>query len=80
MDLYIDPTGVITCLYDEAIALPALGKLTIRRASHVEPDPDGQWWADLSPTGGPRLGSFPTRSAALQAEADWLNDNVFPHS
>lgn len=79
MDLYVDPTGTTTCLYDEAIALSALGKLTIRRASHVEPDFQGQWWADLSPSGGPRLGPFPVRSEALQAEAAWLTDNVFTH-
>ena len=30
----------------------------IRRASHVEPDEAGRWWADLSPVGGPRLGPF----------------------
>ena len=79
MDLYIDPTGLSSCLYDEAISLSALGKLTIRRASHVEPDQDGQWWADLSPSCGPTLGPYPTRSGALQAESAWLTDNVFTH-
>ena len=39
-----------------------------RRASHVEPDADGRWWADLSPVAGPRLGPFEVRSAALDAE------------
>ncbi len=77
MDLYIHSSGAIICLYDEAIALSALGKLTIRRASHVEPDALGQWWADLAPSNGPCLGPFSTRSAALQAETAWLNDNVF---
>lgn len=77
MDLYIHPSGITTCLYDEAISLSALGKLTIHRASHVEPDARGQWWADLAPSGGPRLGPFSTRSAALRAETAWLNDNVF---
>ncbi len=77
MDLYIGPTGITTCLYGEEISLSALGKLTIHRASHVEPDPQGQWWADLSPSGGPHLGPFPTRSVALQTETAWLTDNVF---
>lgn len=77
MDLYIDLTGNSTCLYGEAISLSALGKLTIRRASHVEPDSQGRWWADLSPSGGPWLGPFPGRTAALQAETDWLTDNIF---
>ena len=79
MDLYIDPTGLTSCLYDEAISLSALGKLTIRRASNVEPDQDGQWWADLSPSRGPLLGPYPARSAALQAESAWLTANVLTH-
>lgn len=77
MELYIDPTGVTTGVYDEAISLAALGQLTIHRASHVEPDTHGEWWVDLAPSGGPRLGPFSLRSAALQAETSWLTDNVF---
>ena len=79
MDLYIHPSGITTCLYDEAISLSAFGKLTIHRASHVEPDSEGQWWTDLSPSGGPRLGPFAVRSAALQAEVVWLTDHVLLH-
>lgn len=47
------------------------------RASHVEPwDADPmQWGADLSPVGGPMLGPFTTRRAALDAEVAWLNAN-----
>ncbi|MHB8860928.1 MAG: hypothetical protein ACYC6N_00885 [Pirellulaceae bacterium] len=44
----------------------------ISRGSHVEPDAAGNWYADLSPVGGPLLGSFSHRSAALAAERDWL--------
>ena len=58
--------------YAEAIDLGALGGVTIRRASHVEPDQEGRWWADLGPVGGPRLGPFGVRSAALAAEVQWL--------
>lgn len=72
MLLRIDPGGAITCLYSEAIDLPALGALRIRRASHVEPDEHGSWWADLAPVGGPHLGPFALRSEALQAEQAWL--------
>jgi hypothetical protein len=72
MLLHIDPGGAVRCLYGEAIDLSALGAPAIRRASHVEPDPGGRWWADLSPVGGPRLGPFPARSAALAAEQSWL--------
>lgn len=54
----------------------AVGAVQIRRASHVEPDNTGQWWADLSPVCGPRLGPFPRRDAALSAEVDWLDRSL----
>ena len=76
MDLFIDPTGHTTCLYGEAIPLNSLGSLTIRRASQVEPDDQGAWWADLSPSDGPNLGPFTTRTEALEAEAAWLTDRL----
>ncbi len=60
------------CVYGEQIPLRALGELQIRRASYVEPDEQGRWWADLSPVGGPKLGPYPDRSDALAAEALWL--------
>ena len=72
MDLVIDPAGRVRCLYGEAIDLSALGPLSVRRASHVEPDVDGRWWADLRPVNGPRLGPFDRRSQALAAEGLWL--------
>lgn len=75
MQLMISPQGECRCLYGEAIPLSELGRLSITRGSHVEPDADGQWWADLSPVDGPRLGAFSTRSAALAAEAEWLTLN-----
>ena len=68
MRLLIDPQGVIQTVYGEEIDLGALGQLTIRRASHVEPDERGRWWVDFSPIGGPRLGPFIARSQALKAE------------
>jgi hypothetical protein len=75
MDLVIDPAGEVRCLYGESIVLASIGELSIRRASHVEPDDEGSglaWWADLSPSGGPRLGPFARRSEALAAEERWL--------
>lgn len=76
MQLIIQPDGAIRCLYSEAIALPTLGRLTIRRASHVEPTADGQWLADLSPLQeGLVFGPFQHRSQALEAEEDWINAN-----
>ena len=52
--------------------LDTLGQPHIQRASHVEPDGRGQWIADLAPVGGPKLGPFSLRSAALEAERRWL--------
>ncbi len=74
MHLVVEPGGKVRCLYGEQIDLACLGELTIRRASHVEPE--GQsWFADLSPMGGPRLGPFARRSQALEAEEAWLQQN-----
>jgi hypothetical protein len=72
MFLTIDPQGGVRCVYDERLDLTALGALCIRRASHVEPDETGRWWADLAPVAGPRFGPFRQRSQALTAERDWL--------
>jgi hypothetical protein len=65
-------------LYDERLELSELGRLTIRRASRVEPTDNGQWTADLSPLGGPILGPFPLRSSALTAEEDSITRNRLP--
>jgi hypothetical protein len=72
MQLVIEPQGHVRCLYAEAIDLSSLGKLAVRRGSHVEPDGQGQWTADLSPVSGPVLGPFVLRSEALAAELAWL--------
>lgn len=74
MMLIVDTQGGVRCVYIEAVDLTALGPLSIQRASHVEPDEKGQWWADLSPMNGPKLGPFTVRSAALAAEATWLEN------
>jgi hypothetical protein len=79
MQLVIDPTGEVRCVYDEALPLAELGRLTIARGSHVEPSEVGQWTADLSPVGGPLLGPFATRSEALSAECAWLELNWLSH-
>ena len=69
----VQRTGRVRMIYDERLDLRGLGQPHIRRASHVEPDDKGQWWADLSPVGGsPTLGPFHLRSAALEAETQWL--------
>ena len=75
MQMIVQPNGHVRCLYGEELDLHRLGKLRIKRGSHVEPTVDGQWTADLSPVAGPVLGPFSTRSEALAAEAAWLETN-----
>ena len=73
MDLVVDPSGVVRLVYADGLDLAALGRPVIARASHVEPDADGRWTADLAPVGGPVLGPFDRRGEALAAEAAWLD-------
>lgn len=75
MQLVIQTDGNVRCLYGEALDLHCLGRLAIARGSYVEPTEDGQWKADLSPVDGPVLGMFRSRSQALQAEREWLEQN-----
>jgi hypothetical protein len=77
MRLRVEPGGVVRCLYSEAIDLSRLGAASIRRASNVEPDEHGRWWADLALVKGPRLGPFVLRSQALDAEQSWLEAHWF---
>ena len=75
MDLIIESTGLVRCVYEESIDLSRIGKVDIRRASHVEPTSGGQWIADPAPVDGPKLGPFQNRSEAIEAELDWLQSN-----
>jgi hypothetical protein len=72
MRLLVLPDGTVKAVYAEAIDLTALGPLHVTRASSVEPDRLGRWTADLGPVGGPLLGPFDRRGAALDAELAWL--------
>ena len=72
MELVIGVDGVARCIYAEALDLREIGKLQITRASHVEPDAEGCWWADMGPSGGPVLGPFRSRSEAITAESKRL--------
>ena len=77
----VRPDGTLEFIYaDKLRPLMELGDTKIRRASHVEPTSDGKWEADLSPENGPILGPFETRQEALDAEVDWLKENVLSQS
>lgn len=77
MEILIRPNGQIRCLYDETLDLSRFGPPQIVRASVVEPDAHGQWFADLTESHGPLLGPFPQRGAALAAEREWLKQELF---
>ena len=76
MELVVGVDGSARCIYDEALDLREIGRLTITRASHVEPDAEGNWRADMGPSGGPMLGPFRSRTEALGAERGWLNQRM----
>jgi len=76
MTLLVSAQGAVRCVYAEDFDLTSLGALEISRASHVEPDKTGRWWADITPVGGPVLGPFGRRSDALAAEQRWLDGNL----
>ena len=78
-ELVVDAGGDVRCVYSEELDLRELGKLQITRASHVEPDRDGFWWADMGPVGGPVLGPFKNRTEALQAETAQLSEALLKH-
>jgi hypothetical protein len=77
LKLKISRNGQISAIYsDDLTALMSLGQSKIRRASHVEPCPDG-WSCDLSPVAGPFfLGPFSLRSEALAAEVKFIEENI----
>ena len=72
MEPVVGAGGEVRCIYDELLDLREIGKLQITRASHVEPDAEGCWWADMGPVDGPVLGPFRSRTEALGAERGWL--------
>lgn len=75
--LIVRPDGTIQTIYNDCLK-PVLeqGTVSIKRASHVEPDHNGEWVADMSPVNGPQLGPFPLRQTALEAEVRWLYQNT----
>ena len=74
--LVVGPQGDVRCVYAEVLDLAAIGCIRVTRASHVEPDGTGHWWADITPARGPVLGPFDRRSDALAAECRWLEENL----
>ena len=71
----VTTNGETRMVFDDRVDLRSVGRISIRRGSHVEPTLIGHWTADLSPVGGPILGPFDKRSEALAAEVAWLHRN-----
>jgi hypothetical protein len=76
LQMVVGTDGTVCFIYSELLDLASLGQVQIDRASHVEPDEQGRWWADLSPVQGPVLGPFDLRSDAVAAEVGWLECHV----
>ena len=76
--IVIRADGAAVFVHDDSLAaaMRPVGPQKVRRASHVEPDGNGGWTADMSPVGGPVLGPFATRKAALLAEHEWLEPRL----
>ena len=72
MILSISSKGDIRGIYTVEFPWRELGKTLVKRASNVEPDHLGLWWADLSLSKGPKLGPFAKRADAIAAEVRWL--------
>ena len=68
--------SVAVLIYEDGHPLLALGRPEITRASHVEPNEDGLWVADMGPVGGPRLEKQATSALAIDQEIDWLKQNL----
>ena len=74
----VSPGALVRFLYTDSLSgLLNIGEATIKRASMVEPNKANLWVADMSPSGGPKIGPFVLRDDALVAEHEWLHDNNF---
>ena len=72
MIISIDTQGNVRGIYTDDFPWRELGKTLVQRASHVEPDDLGLWYADLSLSGGQKIGPFARRADAIAAEIAWL--------
>lgn len=82
LSLRVDSNGNVTFVYHDKLkqVLKCLGAMNVFRASHVEPDENGEWFVDIPPLDGKYqgefLGPFKFREQALKAEVKWLKKNL----
>ena len=69
-------SGEAVFIYEDGHPLLELGRPEITRASHVEPNEDGLWVADMGPVGGPRLAGRRKRGESLELEREWLREKL----
>lgn len=72
MTLDFTPAGNAHCLYDEAIDLHTLGRLHVRRASHIEFNDQAQMWEVRLLGGDEVVFTDPSRGACLKWERNSL--------
>lgn len=70
----VEPTDELS----EAAFSAASRRLYPHRDTAFMALPQGKWWADLLPVGGPVLGPFDKRQEALDAETEWLRAHNIP--
>jgi len=76
--------GTLKAIYKDGQSHQLLSKLggtaTIKRASHVEAPPNSleeiEFEVDLTPSGGPILKGYKSYNEAVEAEVEWLNQNI----
>lgn len=76
--IIVSSSGDLKYIYsDELRPLHSLGEVEIKRASSVEPQPDGTWGFDMTPMGRPdvKVAGFTKRADALSAEVKWIEEN-----
>ena len=78
MEIRIKGNQIRFIYNDDLSGLMEQGSTEVRRASHVEPDGNGGWKADMSPVNGPVLGPFKRRDEALKSEVEWLLAHNIP--
>lgn len=77
MKIVVTRQGVVRAVYRDNSPLKRLvGITTIERASDVEPDAQGKWWAYIRGT-NVKLGPFELRMDAVKAEIEYLEQRGF---
>jgi len=75
LEITITAEGDVQCLAPDDLDLREIGKLNVRRASHVEFDNARQMFVVTLPN-GTELGAYATRGEGLAAEVAFLNGKI----